>query len=157
MDKDILSALGLADGAGKEDVLAAIKALQDKASAAESAATDAEKERDEAVAECRKVQADAFVAANRDRIADEAKCREIYVKDPELAKAMLAACKAPAKEPGQKVLAAATARTPARETSAQRAAARQTKVNEYMSAHQGVPFHVAWSACRAAEPELFND
>ena len=70
---------------------------------------------------------------------------------------MLAACKAPAKEPGQKVLAAATAKTPAREAEATRAAARQTKVNEYMSAHQGVPFHVAWSACRAADPELFND
>ena len=157
MDPEILAALGLAEGAGKEEVLAAIKALKDKEAAAVADATDAKKKRDDAVAQCRKVQADAFIAANRDRIADEAKCREIYVKDPELATAMLAACKAPAKEPGQKVLAAATAKTPAREAEATRAAARQTKVNEYMSAHQGVPFHVAWSACRAADPELFND
>ena len=155
--EEILKALGLAEDASPEDAVAAVEALKQKASAAESAAAEAEKERDDAVAECRKVQADAFIAANRDRIADEAKCREIYVKDPELATAMLAACKAPAKEPGQKVLAAATAKTPAREAEATRAAARQTKVNEYMSAHQGVPFHVAWSACRAADPELFND
>ena len=155
--EEILKALGLAEDASPADAVAAVEALKQKASAAESAAAEAEKERDDAVAECRKVQADAFIAANRDRIADEAKCREIYVKDPELATAMLAACKAPAKEPGQKVLAAATAKTPAREAEATRAAARQTKVNEYMSAHQGVPFHVAWSACRAADPELFND
>lgn len=154
--EEILKALGLAEDASPADAVAAVEALKQKASAAESAAAEAEKERDDAVAECRKVQADAFIAANRDRIADEAKCREIYVKDPELATAMLAACKAPAKEPGQKVLAAATAKTPAREAEATRAAARQTKVNEYMSAHQGVPFHVAWSACRAADPELFN-
>ena len=155
--EEILKALGLAEDASPADAVAAVEALKQKASAAESAAAEAEKERDDAVTECRKVQADAFIAANRDRIADEAKCREIYVKDPELATAMLAACKAPAKEPGQKVLAAATAKTPAREAEATRAAARQTKVNEYMSAHQGVPFHVAWSACRAADPELFND
>ena len=82
MDPEILAALGLAEGAGKEEVLAAIKALKDKEAAAVADATDAKKERDDAVAECRKVQADAFIAANRDRIADEAKCREIYVKDP---------------------------------------------------------------------------
>ena len=84
MDPEILAALGLAEGAGKEEVLAAIKALKDEKAAAVADATDAKKKRDDAVAECRKVQADAFIAANRDRIADEAKCREIYVKDPEL-------------------------------------------------------------------------
>ena len=157
MDKEILSALGLAEDAGTDEVLAAIKALQDRASAAETAATEAGKERDEAVAECRKAKADAWIDANRERIADEAKCRAAYMKDPELAEAMLAACRAPAGKPAQTVLAAATAKTPARESEAQLTAARQQKVNAYMAAHPGTPFHAAWSACRAADPETFND
>ncbi len=153
--KEVLAELGLTEDAGAADVLAAVKALKDRASAAESAASDAEKKRDEAVAECRKAKADAWIDANKDRIADEAKCREAYMKDPELAEAMLAACKAPAKPAGQTVLAAASAKTPEKETEAKLAAARQSKVNEYMAAHPGTQFHVAWSACRAAFPEIF--
>lgn len=156
MDKEILSALGLADDAGTDEVLAAIKALQDRASAAERAADEAAKARDGAVAECRKAKADAWIDANRARIADEAKCRAAYMKDPELAEALLAACKAPAGKPAQTVLAAATAKTPAHASEAQLTAARQQKVNAYMAAHPGTLFHAAWSACRAADPELFN-
>lgn len=156
MDPEILAALGLAEGAGKEEVLAAIKALKDKEAAAVADATDAKKERDDAVAECRKVKADAFIAANRDRIADEAKCREIYVKDPELATAMLAACKTPAAAPAQTVLAAARAKTPGRDDADGTTARRDAAVLDYRNTHK-CSHADAWAACRAAHPELFED
>ena len=156
MDPEILAALGLAEGAGKEEVLAAIKALKDKEAAAVADATDAKKKRDDAVAQCRKVQADAFIAANRDRIADEAKCREIYVKDPELATAMLAACKAPAAQPAQTVLAAARAKTPGRDDADGTTARRDAAVLDYRNTHK-CSHADAWAACRAAHPELFED
>ena len=154
--EEILKALGLAEGASPEDAVAAIEALKQRASAAESAATDAKKERDDAVAQCRKVQADAFIAANRDRIADEAKCREVYVKDPELAEAMLAACKAPAAQPAQTVLAAARARTPGRGDADGTTARRDAAVLDYRNTHK-CSHADAWAACRAAHPELFED
>ena len=154
--EEILKALGLAEGASPEDAVAAIEALKQRASAAESAATDAKKERDDAVAQCRKVQADAFIAANRDRIADEAKCREVYVKDPELAEAMLAACRAPAAQPAQTVLAAARARTPGRGDADGTTARRDAAVLDYRNTHK-CSHADAWAACRAAHPELFED
>lgn len=154
--EEILKALGLAEGASPEDAVAAIEALKQRASAAESAATDAKKERDDAVAQCRKVQADAFIAANRDRIADEAKCREVYVKDPELAEAMLAACKAPAAQPAQTVLAAARAKTPGRADADGTTAKRDAAVMDYRNTHK-CSHADAWAACRAAHPELFED
>ena len=157
MDKDILAALGLAEGAEKDEVLAAIKAMKDKASAMEAAASDAEKERDKAVAECRSMKADAFIEANKAKIADAAACRKAYLENPELAEAMVAACKAPAAQTKQQVLAAATAKTPEKATDSAVAAARQAKVNEYMAGHPGTPFHVAWSACRQAYPEIFSN
>ena len=106
----ILEALGLAGGATEEEALAAIQGLKDRASAAEAQAIEAERKRDEAVAECRETKAEAFVAANADKIADDAAAKAAYVKDPALAEALVAACRgaaAPAK--GQQVLA--TART----------------------------------------------
>ena len=154
--EEILKALGLAEGASPEDAVAAIEALKQRASAAESAATDAKKERDDAVAQCRKVQADAFIAANRDRIADEAKCREVYVKDPELATAMLAACKTPAAQPAQTVLAAARAKTPGRADADGTTAKRDAAVMDYRNTHK-CSHADAWAACRAAHPELFED
>ena len=146
MDKDILAALGLAEDAGKDEILAAIRAMKDKTSAAEASASDAEKERDKAVVE-----------ANKAKIADAAACRKAYLENPELAEAMVAACKAPAAQTKQQVLAAATAKTPEKTTDSAVAAARQAKVNEYMAGHPGVPFHVAWSACRQAYPEIFSN
>ena len=157
MDKDILAALGLAEDAGKDEILAAIRAMKDKTSAAEASASDAEKERDKAVAECRSMKADAFIEANKAKIADAAACRKAYLENPELAEAMVAACKAPAAQTKQQVLAAATAKTPEKTTDSAVAAARQAKVNEYMAGHPGVPFHVAWSACRQAYPEIFSN
>ena len=114
MDK-ILEALGLQPDASEEEVLGAIAALKDKASAQAAAAEEAmndknkaEKERDEAVAECRGLKADAFIREHADKIADAAACREVYVKDPALAEKMVAACRGaePAK-PAQQVLASA--------------------------------------------------
>lgn len=105
----ILEALGLAGGATEEEALAAIQGLKDRASAAEAQAIEAERKRDEAVAECRETKAEAFVAANAGKIADDAAAKAAYVKDPALAEALVAACRGAAAK-GQQVLA--PARTP---------------------------------------------
>ena len=106
--KELMKELGLAETASEADAIAACKALKDQASAATKA-------RDEALAACRKAECDAFLDANKNRIADVAKCREVYMKDPELAKTMLAACKEPEAPKSQKVLGAAK-NTPAVDT-----------------------------------------
>ena len=85
MDKDILSALGLAEGASKDDVLAAIKA-----------------------AECRKADCDKFLAENADKIGDADAIRAAFMENPEQVKKTFAAFKGSAapKNP-QQILAAA--------------------------------------------------
>ena len=95
----IKQALGLGADATEEDVAAACCDLRDKASAATQA-------RDEAIAECRKMKCDAFIEANKAKIADVAACREVYMANPEAAEKLVAACKAPEAKP-QTVLAAA--------------------------------------------------
>lgn len=104
---EILKALGLAEGASEADAVAAINALKEKASAAEAQATDAEKKAEEAEGKCRKMECEAFLEANKAKIADVAACREVFMKDPEAAKKMIGACKAgePAKQ--QTILGAA--------------------------------------------------
>lgn len=101
MDPEIIAALGLAEGATKEDVLAAIQAMKDNQAAAEAQATDAEKKTEdaekraeEAEAKCRGLEADDFIAKNAEKIGDAAAFKGVYVKNPELAKAAIAACKA---------------------------------------------------------------
>ena len=79
--------------------MAACKSLRETASAATQA-------RDEAIAECRKMRCDAFIEANKAKIADVAACREVYMANPEAAEKLVAACKAPEAKP-QTVLAAA--------------------------------------------------
>ena len=113
MDK-IIEALGLGEGATEEDVIAALDALKQKASDAVAKAEEAEKEKDEAVAECRALKAEAFVAANAGKIADVAAAKAAYVKDPATAEAILAACRAPTAgrdvpDAPQQILAAAKA------------------------------------------------
>lgn len=103
---EILKALGLAEGASEADAVAAINALKEKASAAEAQATDAEKKAEEAEGKCRKMECDAFLEANKAKIADVAACREVYMKDPECAKKMIGACKAAETKP-QTILGAA--------------------------------------------------
>ena len=97
--KKILAELGLAEDASEDAAVAACKALKDTASAATQA-------RDEALAECRKMKCDAFIEANKAKIADVAACREAYMANPETAEKLVAACKAPEAKP-QTVLAAA--------------------------------------------------
>lgn len=103
----IIEELGLGEDASEDAIVAAIKSLKDKASAAEAKATDAEKKAEEEKAKCRKMECDAFLEANKAKIADVAACREVFMKDPEAAKKMIGACKAgePAKQ--QTILGAA--------------------------------------------------
>ena len=97
--KKILAELGLAEDASEDAAVAACKDLKDTASAATQA-------RDEALAECRKMKCEAFIEANKAKIADVAACREAYMANPEAAEKLIAACKAPEAKP-QTVLAAA--------------------------------------------------
>ena len=97
--EEILKALGLAEDASPADAVAAIEALKEKASAAEERRT-------EAADKCRSMECDAFLEANKAKIADVAACREAYMENPEAARKLVAACKAPDART-QTVLAAA--------------------------------------------------
>lgn len=105
MDPEIIAALGLAEGATKEDVLSAIKGLKDNVTAAEAKATDAEKKTEEAEAKCRGLEADDFISKNSEKIGDVAAFKAVYVKDPELAKAAVAACKSATPQPTARIVA----------------------------------------------------
>jgi len=109
----LIALLGLAEGASEEDVLAAVKALQDKASAAETAKAEAEKAKDDAEAKCRKMECDAFIEANKAKIADEAACREVYMANPEAAAKLIAACKEASKPAEPQTVLASAKKTPA--------------------------------------------
>ena len=138
---EILKALGLAEGASEADAVAAINALKTKASDAETAAAECRTKADEAEAKCRKMECDAFLEANKDKIADVAACREVYMKDPECAKKMLGACKAaePVKKPTQQVLGAA--KTPA----------TASAVRDGLAACKSAAERVAYVTAHAAE------
>ena len=97
--KKLMEELGLAEGASEDAAVAACRAIKEKASAATKA-------RDDALAECRKMKCEAFIEANKAKIADVAACREVYMANPEAAEKMVAACKAPDAKT-QTVLAAA--------------------------------------------------
>ena len=97
--EEILKALGLAEDASTEDAVAAIEALKQKASAAEETAAEAE-------AKCRRIECDAFIEEHKSKIADVAACREAFMADPDSARKLMAACKAPEAKP-QTILAAA--------------------------------------------------
>lgn len=97
--KKLMAELGLAEDASEDAAVAACKALKDQASAATKA-------KDEALAECRRMKCDAFIEANKAKIADEAACRAAYMANPENAEKLIAACKAPEAKT-QTVLAAA--------------------------------------------------
>lgn len=98
--KELMSELGLDEKATEAAAIAACKALK--------------KERDDAIAACRKSECEAFLEANKDKIADVAACREVYMANPDAAKKMLGACKAVETKP-QTVLGAAK-KTPTVET-----------------------------------------
>ena len=138
---EILKALGLAEGASEADAVAAINALKTKASDAETAAAECQTKADEAEAKCRKMECDAFLEANKDKIADVAACREVYMKDPECAKKMLGACKAaePVRTTTQQVLGAA--KTPA----------KASAVRDGLAACKSAAERVAYVTAHAAE------
>lgn len=167
MDPEILAALGLAADASKDEALAAIQQLKDKEAAATAKSADAEKkaqeaetEKDKAVAECRGMKADAFIAKNSAKIADAAAFREVYLANPELAEKTIAACKASDAKTAPTVtrIVAKDAKTPsgAIVTSDAKIAARNKAVGDYRTAN-GCSFQTAWAACRQADPELFAD
>ena len=163
MDPEILAALGLAADASKDEALAAIQQLKDKEAAATAKTADAEKkaqeaetEKEKAVAECRGMKADAFIAKNSDKIADSAAFREIYLANPELAEKTLAVCKTGAAAPSTRIVAK-DAKTPvAGVGSDAKIVARNKAVSAYRAAN-GCDFQTAWAACRLADPELFAD
>ena len=96
MKEQLIAALGLAPEATDDDVVAAVAALKQRCDEQEAAALNAEAEQ---VAE-----------ENKDRIANKAAFKALYVKNREAAKAMLA-CLAPAAKPA--VCNKAEARMPA--------------------------------------------
>lgn len=161
MDKEILAALGLAETASKEDVLAAIQALKDKEAAAVAQATDAEKKAETAEAACRGYKADAFIAANKERISDVAKFREAYLKAPEATEAAFGLFRAQPAAPSTVRIVAREAATPAKTPgtgdASAKIAARSKAVNDYLAAHRNATHAEAWSACRLADPETFAD
>lgn len=84
MDK-IKEALGLDTTATEDDILTAIGGLQ--------------KQVNDLTAEKADAEAEAFATENSDKVADVAVLRNAYLKDPELAKAILANCKLPETKP----------------------------------------------------------
>lgn len=90
----LLALLGLPETATEDEAVAALQALIDAKSAADQAQADAEAARDEAQAACRKARCDAFIAAHRDAIADEAKFRAAYEANPDATEAAFGAFKA---------------------------------------------------------------
>ena len=162
MDPKILEKLGLAEGATLDDVLAAIQALKDKEAAATATATDATKKAETAEAQCRTLKCDAFIAAHKAQITDEAKFREAYMKAPEATEAAVALCRTaePPKAPAARI-SARDAKTPTATPGTDAATqakitARNNAVNAYMAAHK-CDFQTAWTACRAADPDSFKD
>lgn len=113
MDPEILAALGLSEDAEKEDILNAINALKASQAAAEAKAAECATKKDEAEAKCRALEADAFITANSAVIADTAAFKEVFIKDPEMAKKALGAFKTAAPAPQLPRIVAKSAKTPA--------------------------------------------
>ena len=115
--KKLLALLGLAETATEDEAAAALQALLDAQASAAQALADAETARDEAQAACRAARCDAFIAAHRDRIADEAKFRLAYDAAPDATEAAFGLFKAaqtpaaPAAAPSARV-SARDAQTP---------------------------------------------
>lgn len=111
--KKLLALLGLAETATEDEAAAALQALLDAQASAAQAQAAAETARDEAQAACRAARCDAFIAAHRDRIADEAKFRLAYDAAPDATEAAFGLFKAaPAAAPSARV-SARDAQTPA--------------------------------------------
>ena len=155
MENTVLTkALGMAEGATDEDILAKLQETVDKAGRVDQAETAQQT----AETAAREHRATAFISANRGAIKDEAAFRAAYIKDPDLAEAMIATCKTVATPPPGKRVDISTAATPkGAATSANRRKQQTEAVNAYRSANRGATFAQAFAACAAADPETFSD
>jgi len=130
--------LGLPPEASDDDVLNAIKACVAKNKECERAALEKE--------------ADEFAEANAKKCNKEV-LKAQYIANKDVAKALVAGIPdAPASEAPQKILNKGTSPDVTEDMKLQ----RNKAVAEYRSAH-GCDFGTAWAACRANNPELFND
>ncbi len=92
--KKLLALLGLPETATEDEAAAAVQALLDEKAAAAQAKAAAEQAAQTAQAQARKARCDAFVAAHKDRISDEARFREAYDKNPDATEAAFGLFKA---------------------------------------------------------------
>ncbi len=154
MDKQLLAELGLPETATVADAIAKVQALK-------SAATTSEAEMKKAEAACRKAKCDAFIAAHKPQIADEAKFREAYEKNPEATESAFGVFRsAPEKAPSQTRISARDAKAPDGKGGDEAAATRRTKQAEavaaYRSANPGTTCREAEAICRRQQPALFS-
>lgn len=156
MDKQLLAALDLPETATLADAIAKINELKSSKQAAEG---DMKK----AQAACRKASCDAFIVAHKAQIADEAKFREAYEKNPEATEAAFGVFKAsPEKQPSQTRIVARDAKTPKQSASedsgasdAQRRTAQHSAIAVCRAANPGMTCREAEAVCRRNDPALF--
>ena len=168
--EEIIKIFGLPPDASDDQIETALKAgaqainqIADERSSADAKVAAAEKKAETAEAKCRGLQCDAFIAAHKAQIADEAKFREAYLKAPEATEAAFGLFRTaePPKAPAARI-SARDANTPTSTVGTDAAVkakitARNNAVNAYMTAHPGCTHAAAWSACRLSDPETFAD
>jgi hypothetical protein len=138
-------ALGLPAEATEEEVLAAIKEGQDaKAKAAELEA-NAEKE-------ALDKEAEEFAEANAKK-CNKAVLKAQYIANKDVAKALVAGIPDAPAAP-QKILNKSTAKAPVEGEGVE--LQRNKEIAAFRAAHPGSTYSAAWTACRQANPELFN-
>ena len=168
--EEIINIFGLPPDASDDQIETALKAgaqainqIADERSSADAKVAAAEKKAEDAEAKCRGLQCDAFIAAHKAQITDEAKFREAYLRAPEATEAAIALCRtAEAPKAPAARLSARDAKSPTAQAGTEgdvkaKITARQNAVNAYMTAHPGCTHAAAWTACRMADPETFKD
>ena len=145
----LLTLLGLPDTATEDEAATALEALVNEcndlkaASAAQASAA--------AKAKC-----DAFIASHKGQISDEAAFRAAFEADPDNAEKMFGAFKSVTPPPSVKKVDTAAAKTPP-VTGGSVNVQRSNAINDYRRANPSVDFNTAWAACKAVNPDLFND
>jgi hypothetical protein len=150
--KKVLMLLGLPETATEDEAAAALQALIDAKSTADTELEAVQKK-------CREDRAEAFISANKVRINDVAKFRENYLKDPDAVEATMKALATAA--PATRIQARDAA-TPSRTVADEKpdavlVARRNEVVTQYRAANPTANFSTAWSACRASHPDLFAE
>ena len=154
MDKLLCDALGLPETATLQEGLDKIQTLKDAGTAA---ATDLQK----AEAACRKAKCDAFIAAHKAQITDEAKFRTAYEAAPEATEAAFGVFKAAPVKPGQTRIMASQAQTPdstlaSATVVAERRTQQTTAVAACRASNPGMTCREAEAICRRQNPALFT-